>query len=193
VGLSGRADVESRRLRDPGQARVAGLADLNRPVVDELGGDETGSRRDDHEADRPLWRDDRAGPGGQARRRGAGPAQLSVAKGEAAEEAGACWSQARAGPRGGSPPCPPGPAQQRMEPLQASVGGPVDPSRPLHGRLGELRGDRAVALAYRCYHRPSLRQFLRSTLRRARLGPFFAPIPLSAGSLPIHSFPDLER
>jgi elongation factor G len=201
VGLAGCPDFHRRRFGDPRQVGVAGLADLDRPVVDELGGDEAGAGGDDHEGDRPLGGDDGAGPGRHPRRGGAAPAQLAVAEGEAAEELGGNRAQSRAGDGGGPfrPSLRPttGPAQRRMGSLQTSIGGPVEAPGPLQRRLRELREDRAVAPARRCYHRRSLRQFFRSMLRRARWGPFFAlvalvpvaPIPLSAGSLPFHPFP----
>jgi hypothetical protein len=83
------------------------------------------------------------------------------------------------------------PDQRRMGPLQAAVGGPVYASAPPGGPLRERRKDGAEAPPSRCYHRPSLRQFLRSTLRRARLGLFsalvpVAPIALSARTLRFH-------
>jgi hypothetical protein len=88
VGLSGGTDFECRRPGHTRQARVAGLTDLDSPVVDELGGDEADTRGDDHETDRSLGGEDRAGPGCRARRRGTGLAQPAIAQGQAAEEPG---------------------------------------------------------------------------------------------------------
>ena len=54
MGVAGGLDVDGRRLRRFGQARVAGLADLDAAVVDELGDEQAGGGGDDHAADRPL-------------------------------------------------------------------------------------------------------------------------------------------
>ncbi|HET6998663.1 MAG TPA: hypothetical protein VFI03_08745 [Solirubrobacterales bacterium] len=61
-----------------------------------------------------------------------------------------------------------------MSSLEPAIDRSVEAAAPAGGSLGELRQCRADAPSRRCYHRPSLRQFFRSTLRRARWGLFFA-------------------
>jgi hypothetical protein len=73
--------------------------------------------------------------------------------------------------------------------LETAIGRSVEATTPARGPLRELAQDRADAPPPRCYHRPSLRQFFCSMLRRARWGLFcalVAPIRLSAGSFPFH-------
>jgi hypothetical protein len=118
-----------------------------------------------------------------------------LAAGDATEQRGPDRPQPRTG-HGSRPPRERSRAvsaadQRRMGPLQPAIGRSVDAAAPSRRPLGEPRKDRGQAAPSRCYHRPSLRQFLRSTLRRARWGLFFAlgpvaPIPLSARSLRFH-------
>src|SRR4249919_169049 len=81
-----------------------------------------------------------------------------------------------------------------MGSLEPAIGGAIDVATPPRRPLRQLREDGADAPPSRCYHRPSLRQFLRSTLRRARWGLFFALVPIApilftARSLRLHRQP----
>ena len=69
IGMCFAGGLSARRGRAcRGQAGVAELADLNRAVVDELGGDQAGGRSDDRQADRSLRGQHDAGPRRRARR-----------------------------------------------------------------------------------------------------------------------------
>jgi hypothetical protein len=68
------------------QARVAGLADLDRAVIDELSHDQAGGRADDGQADRPLRCQHGAAPSRRASRKGGAPQQGSFEQAEATEE-----------------------------------------------------------------------------------------------------------
>jgi hypothetical protein len=62
------------------------LADLDRPIVKELGGDETDAGGDDEAADRPSGGDDGAEPGRSPDRRPGYPSHPALADGEPAKE-----------------------------------------------------------------------------------------------------------
>jgi hypothetical protein len=102
VGIAGGLHVGGRRSRDARQAGVTRLADLDRPVVEELGGDQADAGGDDYGADRPLGGDGRADPGCPPERRPGCPPYPALADGEAAEEPRRRRPQPRADPNGHS-------------------------------------------------------------------------------------------
>jgi hypothetical protein len=64
VGVCGAGGFDAlERRRGAGQARVAGLSDLDPAVVDELRGDEKAPGGEDHAADRPFRGEKGAGAG----------------------------------------------------------------------------------------------------------------------------------
>jgi hypothetical protein len=200
VGLARRLGGDGGRRRRR-QARVAGLADLDRAVIDELGDRQAGGGSDDDEADRPLWRQHRAGPGRGPNRQVAPPQQPAFERREQPEEANCEWPQ----PAPESARKAAEAAQQTLEPRPAAhqhrVGAPIGRPRPgPHSRrpdqdrveapiggprpgFGPYPHDHCTA-ANRCYHRPSLRLLLCSSFRRALRGLFHAPTPaVPAGGL----------
>ncbi|HEU4944219.1 MAG TPA: hypothetical protein VFT10_03570 [Solirubrobacterales bacterium] len=174
------------------QPRVAGLPDLDRAVLDELGRRQAGSGGDDDRADRSLRRQHGAGPGCAADCKVASPQQPAFQPGQKAEESRDDRPQAPPSAR-----CQPlqtpqnaleaRPAAQQegvcaairrlrpgsypRRPDQQCVGAPVDSPRP---GFCTYAHDHCTA-ANRCYHRPSLRLLFCSSFRRAREGLFHAP------------------
>jgi hypothetical protein len=71
-----------RRRRGGRQPRVARLADLHRPIVDELAGDQEPGGGEDRQADHPLGREDGAGAGRATNRQRAGAQQAPFEPGE---------------------------------------------------------------------------------------------------------------
>ncbi len=190
VRLASGADVDGGRPGDPGQVRVAGLADLDAAVVDELRGDEAGAGGDDDEADCPPRSDHRAGGGRGPHGCGATAPQRSLSYGETAEEQrrrrSQPWSHPADDARGEHGRAALCPQQRRVGALEPAVGDSIGPAGPPHGRRRDPREGLTDAAPNRCYHRRSLRQSCRSTLRRAHWGPFFAPNLPGIWSLPIH-------
>jgi hypothetical protein len=164
VGLSGRSFLNGGGPGHVRQARVSGLADLHRAVVDELGGDETGAGGDDEEGGGSRRGDPPAGCGGRADQQRAAPPHPALPSGEGVKEEGQQRPHSGPDPSGYSA-CPfasavPGEEQRGVGTLQPSIAGPIDLPGPA---------------ARRCYHRRSLRQFslfFRRTLRRAPWGLF---------------------
>jgi hypothetical protein len=202
MGVAGGPGVDGWRLGDAAEAGVSRLADLDRAVVEELRDDEADAGGDDRGGNAAARGQHRAEPSRRPSQCCAACPQPALAHGDDLEEARRQRAHTRT--------CPSdrplrarvdeamGPQQWRMSPFEAAIAGPVDTATPSGGPLRERRKDDGDASPRRCYHRPSLRKFFRSTLRRARLGPFFAlnlvaPIPLSAGSLRFHPFPNFER
>jgi hypothetical protein len=85
VRLPGGLRVHRRRAcrRQP---RVAQLVDLDRPVVDELRGDQAAGSREDGEANRPLWGEHGADARRPASRPGGATQQPLFDQGQTAEE-----------------------------------------------------------------------------------------------------------
>jgi elongation factor G len=166
VCLAGGPHVHGRRAcrRQPG---VAQLVDLDRAVIDELGGNQTGGGAEDGEANRPLRGEHGAGTGRGASRPGGGTQQPPFEQGQAAEEEGTGWAQAAAETTRPGLRCTSGLGKPRPGALKLAV-----------DRAVELRACRPYATPNRCYHRASLRLLFRSSFRRAREGLFHAPIPV---------------
>ena len=210
VGVDRGLERHGRRLRDFGQALVAGLADLDPAVVDELRDQQTGGGGDDGGADRPFGREDRARPSGGADRRSGRPPPGPLADAERPQEEDAERPQPPAAPaQRPHSACVqrPSPAQQAPTPANArqarlaavaqdrplgsdqnAVHATVDRPRPPEGPLPQRR----PAPPSRCYHRASLSPRFLGGLSRAREGLFLAPIPALAGWLPFRSSPLLH-
>jgi hypothetical protein len=103
VGIARRAGLDGGSLCDLGQARVSRLADLDRPVVDELGSDQAATRGRQDRRGRPGGSDDPAGRSGRQDRKGAGPADAALPPGQGPEEGGGDRSDARPEPGGAAP------------------------------------------------------------------------------------------
>jgi elongation factor G len=177
MGLAGglRAHGRGARRRQPG---VTGLADLDRAVIDELGGEETGRGAEDRQADRPLRRQHATGPGRDALRAGGSAQQALFDPGEAAEEKRPCGPQSPAQAAGERSAAPSGAGEPRPGTRQQAVRAPIG----LPGQGFQPHPHDQPAPPNRCYHRASLRllfrsSFLRSSFRRAREGLFHAPTP----------------
>ncbi len=163
------------------QARVAGLADLDRSVIDELSRDQADGRTHDGQADRSLWRQHGAGPSrGPAGKRGNTQETSFEPRHQAEEEDGHRSQARRPGPRQASTV-----SDRRPGTPQLPVGGSIQPARGGEepgAEAAQTLSRRLYAPARRCYHRASLRHLFRSSLlrssfRRAREGLFHAPIP----------------
>jgi hypothetical protein len=165
VSLPGGSRIDGGRAGRR-QAGIARLADLDRAVLDELGGDQAGGGGEDGQADRPLWGEQRADPGRRALRPGAAAQQPPFEYGQAAEEENTDGAQTAAEATTSDPRRTPGPDEPGPGTLKLVV-----------DRVVELRGCRPYATPNRCYHRASLRLLFRSSFRRAREGLFHAPIP----------------
>jgi hypothetical protein len=85
VRLAGGPGTDRRRACRR-QAGVTRLAYFNRPVVDELGSDQTGGRGDDGQADRSLRREHATGAGRGSLRPGSESKQALFKQRQAAEE-----------------------------------------------------------------------------------------------------------
>ncbi len=170
------------------EACVARLADLDRAVVDELGGDEASSRGEDRRADRSLGSQHGACPRSRAGGQGCGPEQHPFDHGEDAQEkhyrrtqslADALPQASSACPEvvGGSGDRGPSALEQAVDPA-IDVAGPRDrTNRRRANSFDGPAGPRPEAPSHRCYHRASLRLLFCSSFRRAREGLFHAPIP----------------
>jgi hypothetical protein len=192
VCLHGATRGDGRGRGETRQTGIGGLADLDRAINDELGGNKAGSRGEDGGADRPPWRDHCAGAGRRAGASAAGPPQSALSARQAREEQSRRWPQQapeslrRAG---GDRPQPLRCARQRrLAQLEQAIGLPVGP--PRKGRGSRQRHQDATP--HRCYHRASLRQLFRRWFGRARKGLFHAPIPALAGRLTFHPSPLLH-
>ena len=138
-------------------------------------------------ADRPSRRDHARWPRSRPARppRRTRDATAALARARTAEEAAPPAAQPAARARAASRA---GDAGRAPRPRAARSGG-IGSLQPPGWRRGRSRRStrrghfdaarrcRVDAPPRRCYHRASLRQFFRSTLRRARWGLFFAPIP----------------
>jgi hypothetical protein len=171
-----------RRGARPGQARVAGLADLHGAVVDELRDRQAGCGAEDRQADGPLGGEYGAEAGGDADRPRAAAQQGAFEPREAAEEEAGNGPQAAAGP---SLPMQHPHSQASAEAGkgwpgtdQSLIDRPIDPASE---RFQPHAGDQAPApegdactlrgagdAPPRCYHRASLRLLFGGTFRRAR-------------------------
>ncbi len=186
MGGAGGFAADQRRRRG-GKARVAGLPDLDRAVVDELGGEEAGAGGEDHGADRPFRGEDRARPRCDPDRQVAGRQQAPFEHRERSQEEHPDRPQPTSQParpplRGGGDPA--GEARERRpDPHHEAIDAAIEPRRrPSHPGPRRAR-QRPRTAPLRCYHRPSLRLLFRWTIRRAREGLFHAPTPALAGRL----------
>ena len=130
MGRARRLFSGRRNLRHVGQVGVAGLPDLNRPVVDELRDDEesTGADKDDRRG--AGGRHHPAGRGGRPHQKGAAAAEEAIAGAKRPEKEGEQRPQARPEPGPGSAGGPdavvPGQEQRWIGALEAAIGGPID-------------------------------------------------------------------
>ena len=213
VGVDRSLGVHGRRPGRLGQAGVAGAADLDAAVVDELGGQQTGGGGGDHAADRPLRGDRGARPGRGPHRPCREDLRASLEEAEKAQaehpdraQAPARPAQQAAGaaapglrpaqqplrPALRAPPRPGPPAQdRRLGANEEAVDPAVDPARPAQRQLRQRSPTAAIR---RCYYSASPSPLLLRGLPRAREGLFLAPIPVLAGrplfsSSPLHDNP----
>ena len=176
AGRAGALRAHGRGARR-NQSGVARLADFDRAVFDELGGDEATGGGEDRQADRPSRRQHRARPGRGALRACGEAQQQPFEPGEDAEE------QRRRRPRPSRQPAPAAAATQAQRSAGLDQVRPGAPQTAVGGAV-ELRRSRSYAPPERCYHRASLRLLLCCPFRRAREGLFHAPIPAAlAGRL----------
>jgi hypothetical protein len=165
MSLAGGAGIGGGSFRRSRQAGVSGLADLNRPVVDELGGDQAGPGGDQDRCRGSARSDRAAGGSGGSNQQSAGSAHGALSQGDGAEDEGGDGAEARTEPFRAPATQPQRVVarvqEDRIGPLEPSIGDPIDLAGPA---------------TERCYHRPSLRQFFRRTLRRAPWGLFFGLI-----------------
>jgi hypothetical protein len=207
VGVHGGLDTHGRRPRRFRQPRVAGAADLDAPVVDELRGEQAGGGGDDHAADRPFGGDHGARPGRSAHGPGRGPPSAALSEPEQAQGEDPERPQAAPGPARqatGAGVDGPAPAQKPPRPAGVRAAGacsgvqrdrlgahedPIDAAVDAPRPSREELWNRRPAPPPRCYYSASPSPLLPSRLSGAREGLFLVPTTVPAGRLLFRSSP----
>ena len=213
MGVDGGLRVDGRGPCGFRQAGVAGAADLDGAVVDELRDQQAGRRRRRSLRRSPARGRSRRSPWSRrvrprprraarcrstrpSRRRPSTPSGRSRRPDPAQQAAGARIYGLRPAQQPlrpalpAPPPVRPGAQRDGLRPDQDAVDPAVHPPRPADCQLRQ----RCPAAPPRCYHRASLSPLVLRGLPRAREGLFLAPIPVLAGRLlfrlsPLHDNP----